>query len=125
AAAPDTTAPAAVGFTVEVDAIKLILRPPDYNTLLATAAQPHLLPGLRTSFFKHLVATTAALDGFANVFQRAALALVVPSMLSCRSQQAACPLPGAWQHLQASDFRDPAVESVLRSLASPLSLYGS
>lgn len=116
-----TSAPAAVGFAVEVDAIRILLAPPSPDVLLASAARFDLLPGFRTSFFKHLLATSTALDGFANVFERAALALVVPSMLACRSQQAASTLPEAWQHLQASGFQDPAVDSVLLSLASPLS----
>lgn len=119
--AQDSFLPAAVGFTVEVDAIRAVLAPPASDLLLAAAARSELLPGLRTSFFKHLLASSAGLDGLANIFQRAALALVVPSMLACRSQQAAGTIPDAWHHLQASSFQDPVVDSVLLSLASPLS----
>ena len=113
--------PAAVGFIVEVDAIKIRLKVPDTASILAAAARPELLPGLRISYFKQLLAASPGLDGLANVFQRTALALVIPSMLACRSQAAGSTLPEAWEFLQASNFEDPVVDAVLGSLASPLS----
>lgn len=113
--------PAAVGFVVEVDAIRVTLRASDTALILTAATRPDLLPGLRSSFFKHLLVTSAGLDGVANIFQRAALALVIPSMLACRSQEAGGTLSEAWEFLQASNFSGPVVDAVLDSLASPLS----
>ena len=113
--------PAAIGSIVEVDAIKVALKAPDTTLILGAAARPELLPGLRISFFKHLLTTSTGMEGLANVFQRQALALVVPSMLACRSQESGGTLPEAWEFLQASNFDDHVVDAVLGSLASPLS----
>lgn len=68
-----TPRPAALGYTLDVDAIRFVVRVPEglHHRL---AGEPALLRSTRSAFFKHRLETHEALDPISNVFQREWLA---------------------------------------------------
>lgn len=115
-------APLALGLELEVDAIAVRLCIPD-GLLAAVEKSDECKRTLRPLFFRHLLQTTARLDGIANRFQRDRLSDLVASALLAWAARADVDLKVAARQLRAKLV--PSLERTLEVIFQSLPLDGA
>ena len=105
--ADGTAEPIALGYALDVDAVRLRIRLP--NDLLATleARDPAAARSFRTRYFEEKVRNSPDLTAFANEFQRGWLAQVFLSALLARAMVDRSTIQGASAELRNADAHEP------------------
>jgi hypothetical protein len=98
---PNGSAPVALGFAFEADAIRIQVSVPGDWVLSGENASAAKLPALRADRFRWRLLSEPALDGIANSFERTWLAEVSLSAVVAEAMRAQLNLQDAWSAIRA------------------------
>ena len=115
-------APAAVGFSIEADAIAFRFRMPADLGLAADHPNQRKVRAFRAAYFRHRVQTEPLLDPLANWFQRDWLAQIYLSALVRLAIEAGIGVEEAHRQLHSGDIVSPltiVLDTIFQSLELP------
>jgi hypothetical protein len=116
------SAPAAVGFSIEADAIAFRFRMPADLGLAADHPNQRKVRAFRAAYFRHRVQTEPLLDQFANRFQRDWLAQIYLSALVRLAIESGIGIEDAHRELHSGDIVSPltiVLDTIFQSLELP------